>query len=114
MVDAESLMALKDLMNRLGCETLCTEEIFPEVCANFLLVWSKNQCCVNIDPALLTVICRYQILLIPYFTDTSCADNSCSDTVPFVEEPQVSDVFEKNTTLPTVNSVVRLQIYLYP
>jgi hypothetical protein len=31
LVDAESLMALKDLMNRLGCETLCTEEIFPMV-----------------------------------------------------------------------------------
>ncbi|CAH1788598.1 unnamed protein product [Owenia fusiformis] len=28
-VDAESLTAFKDLMNRLGCETLCTEEIFP-------------------------------------------------------------------------------------
>ena len=25
----ESLMALKDLLNRLGSETLCTEEIFP-------------------------------------------------------------------------------------
>ena len=29
LVDAEALTALKDLMNRLGCETLCTEEIFP-------------------------------------------------------------------------------------
>jgi len=29
LVDAESLMALKDLLNRLGSETLCTEEIFP-------------------------------------------------------------------------------------
>jgi len=27
--DGESLMALKDLLNRLGSETLCTEEIFP-------------------------------------------------------------------------------------
>lgn len=27
--DAESLMALKDLLNRLGSEALCTEEIFP-------------------------------------------------------------------------------------
>jgi NADH dehydrogenase (ubiquinone) Fe-S protein 1 len=35
MVDAESLMALKDLMNRLGSETLCTEEIFPEVLGYF-------------------------------------------------------------------------------
>jgi NADH dehydrogenase (ubiquinone) Fe-S protein 1 len=35
MVDAESLMALKDLMNRLGSETLCTEEIFPEVFGYF-------------------------------------------------------------------------------
>lgn len=29
LVDTEALTALKDLMNRLGCETLCTEEIFP-------------------------------------------------------------------------------------
>lgn len=27
--DAEALIALKDFMNRVGCETLCTEEIFP-------------------------------------------------------------------------------------
>ena len=27
--DAEALVALKDFMNRIGCETLCTEEIFP-------------------------------------------------------------------------------------
>jgi len=29
MADGESLMALKDLLNRLGTEALCTEEIFP-------------------------------------------------------------------------------------
>jgi len=29
MCDAESLMALKDLFNRLGSEAVCTEEIFP-------------------------------------------------------------------------------------
>lgn len=29
MADAESLVALKDLFNRLGSETLCTEETFP-------------------------------------------------------------------------------------
>jgi len=29
LVDGESLTALKDLLNRLGSETLCTEEIFP-------------------------------------------------------------------------------------
>lgn len=27
--DAEALVALKDFMNRLGCERLCTEETFP-------------------------------------------------------------------------------------
>ena len=27
--DAEAMVALKDLMNRLGCETVCTEEEFP-------------------------------------------------------------------------------------
>ena len=31
MADAESLTALKDLMNRLGSEAVCTEEIFPDV-----------------------------------------------------------------------------------
>ncbi|PVD29704.1 hypothetical protein C0Q70_08960 [Pomacea canaliculata] len=29
LVDAEALTALKDLMNRLGSENLCTEEVFP-------------------------------------------------------------------------------------
>ncbi|XP_071803111.1 NADH-ubiquinone oxidoreductase 75 kDa subunit, mitochondrial-like [Asterias amurensis] len=29
LVDAEALVALKDLLNRLGSESLCTEEIFP-------------------------------------------------------------------------------------
>ncbi|XP_069839527.1 NADH-ubiquinone oxidoreductase 75 kDa subunit, mitochondrial [Dendropsophus ebraccatus] len=29
MVDAEALVALKDLLNRLNSETLCTEEVFP-------------------------------------------------------------------------------------
>ena len=31
LADAESLMSLKDLMNRLGSEAVCTEEIFPDV-----------------------------------------------------------------------------------
>ena len=35
--DAESLIALKDFLNRLGCETLCTEEIFPMDAAGFVL-----------------------------------------------------------------------------
>jgi len=30
LCDAESLIALKDFLNRLGSEALCTEEIFPE------------------------------------------------------------------------------------
>lgn len=29
LVDAESLVSLKDLLNKLGSEALCTEEIFP-------------------------------------------------------------------------------------
>ena len=29
LVDAEALMSLKDLLNRLNCENLCTEEVFP-------------------------------------------------------------------------------------
>ena len=35
--DAEALIALKDFMNRLGCETLCTEEIFPMDAAGLVL-----------------------------------------------------------------------------
>jgi len=30
LADAEALMSLKDLMNRLGAEAVCTEEIFPD------------------------------------------------------------------------------------
>jgi NADH dehydrogenase (ubiquinone) Fe-S protein 1 len=43
MVDAEALVALKDLFNRLGCETLCTEQKFPmdyggtDIRSNYLL-----------------------------------------------------------------------------
>ena len=29
LVDVESLVALKDLLNRVGCESLFTEEAFP-------------------------------------------------------------------------------------
>ena len=29
MVDAEALVLLKDLLNRIGSEGLCTEEFFP-------------------------------------------------------------------------------------
>lgn len=29
MADAEALIALKDLLNRLDSESLCTEEVFP-------------------------------------------------------------------------------------
>lgn len=29
MVDAEALIALKDMLNRLNSDSLCTEEIFP-------------------------------------------------------------------------------------
>lgn len=29
MVDAEALVSLKDLLNRVGSESLCTEELFP-------------------------------------------------------------------------------------
>ncbi|OQV22638.1 NADH-ubiquinone oxidoreductase 75 kDa subunit, mitochondrial [Hypsibius exemplaris] len=43
LCDVESLVVLKDLLNRLGCETLCTEEAFPmnaagtDVRSNYLL-----------------------------------------------------------------------------
>ena len=29
LCDAEALVALKDLVNRLGSESICTEEVFP-------------------------------------------------------------------------------------
>jgi len=35
--DAEGLIALKDLMNQLGCETVCVEERFPNVGASYVL-----------------------------------------------------------------------------
>ena len=28
-VDAESMIAFKDMLNKLGSETVCTEEVFP-------------------------------------------------------------------------------------
>ena len=31
LVDAEALVALKDTLNRLNSDTLCTEEVFPMV-----------------------------------------------------------------------------------
>ena len=34
--DAEGLIALKDLMNQLGCETVCVEERFPNVGASYV------------------------------------------------------------------------------
>jgi len=39
LADGESLMALKDLMNRLGCELVCTEEMAPctDLRSNYLL-----------------------------------------------------------------------------
>ncbi len=34
--DAEGLIALKDFMNQLGCETVCVEERFPNVGASYV------------------------------------------------------------------------------
>lgn len=36
-VDAEALTALKDFMNRLGAETVCTEEVFPMEGSGYIL-----------------------------------------------------------------------------
>jgi NADH dehydrogenase (ubiquinone) Fe-S protein 1 len=33
--DAEGLIALKDFMNQLGCETVCVEERFPNAGASY-------------------------------------------------------------------------------
>jgi len=50
MADAESLVALKDLMNRLGSEELCTEESFPcenggtDIRSNYLLNTTITGC----------------------------------------------------------------------
>ncbi len=35
--DAEGLIALKDFMNQLGCETVCVEERFPNVGASYVV-----------------------------------------------------------------------------
>jgi hypothetical protein len=34
--DAEGLIALKDFMNQLGCETVCVEERFPNIGASYV------------------------------------------------------------------------------
>lgn len=39
LVDAEALVALKDLLNRVDSDTLCTEEVFPTAGAGWEL-WS--------------------------------------------------------------------------
>jgi len=50
MADAEALVALKDLFNKLGCEELCTESSFPmehggtDVRSNYLLNTTINGC----------------------------------------------------------------------
>lgn len=50
MADAEALVALKDLFNRLGCENLCTEESFPmeyggtDIRSNYLLNTTITGC----------------------------------------------------------------------
>jgi len=48
--DAEAMVALKDLMNRLGCETVCTEEDFPggaDIRSSYLL----NSSIIGIEEA---------------------------------------------------------------
>lgn len=41
--DAEGLIALKDFMNQLGCETVCVEEHFPNVGASYVsLLYSQK------------------------------------------------------------------------
>ncbi len=37
--DAEGLIALKDFMNQLGCETVCVEERFPNVGASYIYIY---------------------------------------------------------------------------
>lgn len=38
--DAEALVSLKDFLNKLGSESLCTEEIFPDDASGFDLIGS--------------------------------------------------------------------------
>lgn len=58
LCDVESLVVLKDLMNRLGCETLCTEESFPmdasatDIRSNYLL----NSKIIGVEEADLVVL----------------------------------------------------------
>jgi len=41
--DAEALIVLKDFMNRLGCENLCTEEIFPMDAAGSVITVTSDE-----------------------------------------------------------------------
>jgi len=38
--DAEGLIALKDFLNQLGCETVCVEERFPNVGASYVFLFN--------------------------------------------------------------------------
>merc|ERR1719361_981426 len=56
LVDAESLVALKDLMNRLGCETLTTEEAFPMDSADLRSNYLLNTTIAGIEEADLVLL----------------------------------------------------------
>ena len=62
MADAEALVALKDLFNRLGCEELCTESSFPmEHGGNFrfLNIFETEKHSMNIIKALKPDRCNF-------------------------------------------------------
>jgi NADH dehydrogenase (ubiquinone) Fe-S protein 1 len=56
LVDAESLVALKDLMNRLGCETLATEEAFPMDASDLRSSYLLNTTIAGIEDADLVLL----------------------------------------------------------
>uniref|UniRef100_A0A3B4ECB4 NADH-ubiquinone oxidoreductase 75 kDa subunit, mitochondrial n=2 Tax=Pygocentrus nattereri TaxID=42514 RepID=A0A3B4ECB4_PYGNA len=110
MVDAESLIALKDLLNRLDSENLCTEETFPmsgagtDLRSNYLL----NTCISGIEEADLLLLVgtnpRYeapllnarirkswlhnelQVALVGHEVDLSYSYNHLGDSTQVLEE----------------------------
>lgn len=38
LADAEAMVTLKDLLNRVGSETLCTEEVIPVISTGLVII----------------------------------------------------------------------------
>jgi hypothetical protein len=63
--DAEGLIALKDFMNQLGCETVCVEERFPNIGASYVyLFYFENLFIFNILELIFVVIIYLMVQLL--------------------------------------------------